>query len=96
MQFSVQNHTLLVIASDGASFEPQPVEYFRINGGERMDFVLNAVQPVGNYQIQVNGLPCDNKLGGQSKQIAYLHYEGAEDPPAVDALQNSFRPGCKF
>ncbi|XP_022097719.1 laccase-1-like isoform X2 [Acanthaster planci] len=86
MQFSVQNHTLLVIASDGGPFQPQAVEYFRINGGERMDFVLNTNQTVDNYQIQVIGLPCGNTV--PSKQIAYLRYDGANDPPAINELPN--------
>ncbi|XP_038045804.1 laccase-3-like [Patiria miniata] len=88
MQFSIQGHSMLVIASDGGSMQPLEVDYFRISGGERIDFVLSTDQPIDNYQIQVIGLPCTNEQGEPSKQIAYLRYMGANDLPTIDELPN--------
>ncbi|XP_071793343.1 uncharacterized protein [Asterias amurensis] len=84
MQFSVVSHSLLMIASDGASFEPLAVDYFRISSGERYDFVLTANQSIDNYEIQVVGLNCTNDAGGPTKQVAFLHYDGAAEAPAFD------------
>ncbi len=84
MQFSIQNHSLVMIASDGSYFQPQVVDYFRISSGERYDFILTANQPIDNYEIRVIGLPCRNVVGTPTKQIAYLHCHNASDVPATE------------
>uniref|UniRef100_A0A1I8JPE7 Plastocyanin-like domain-containing protein n=1 Tax=Macrostomum lignano TaxID=282301 RepID=A0A1I8JPE7_9PLAT len=58
---SVANHSLLVIATDGAPVVPIEVDSLIIYAGERFDFVLTADRPPGNYLLMVAGLAdCDS------------------------------------
>ncbi|XP_070174008.1 uncharacterized protein [Littorina saxatilis] len=91
IQVSVDNHTLMVIASDGSNFDPIVVDSFNIFAGERYDFVLithNFSQPI-NHWIRVRGLAdCSNK---KAHQVAVLRYEGA--PPGLPGLDTSYEAG---
>jgi FtsP/CotA-like multicopper oxidase with cupredoxin domain len=40
------NHTITIIAVDGALTEPYPAKGYIVNAGERVDFILEADQPV--------------------------------------------------
>eukprot|EP00105_Crassostrea_gigas_P038290 XP_019922438.1 PREDICTED: laccase-like [Crassostrea gigas] len=62
-RISVDGHVLTVIESDGYSIQPIIVESFVINPGERFDFQLEAIRPVGNDFIRE----------------AILRYDGAND-----------------
>lgn len=85
VQLSVQNHSLLVIASDGASFQPVEANSIMLSGGERYDFVLKADQPDNNYWIRFRGLgSCSDER--KVHQEAVLHYEGADEAlPEVES-----------
>ncbi|KAG1687825.1 Laccase-2 [Nymphon striatum] len=90
---SIDNHTILMIASDGNPFEPVEVDSFVSYAGERFDFILNATSQIGNYWIRLTGL-----LDGQnynSSQLAILKYEGAaeEDPKESIDYEFMYRPG---
>ncbi|XP_050335356.1 LOW QUALITY PROTEIN: uncharacterized protein LOC126762561 [Bactrocera neohumeralis] len=76
ISISIDNHELIVIASDGNDIEPVKVSKITLHGGERFDFVLHANQAVENYWIRVKGYNfCKiNRL----HQEAVLHYEGAK------------------
>lgn len=52
IRISVDQHPIMVIASDGYDLKPMMVESFIINPGERFDFLINATQSVGNYWIR--------------------------------------------
>ncbi|XP_053949626.1 uncharacterized protein LOC128857857 isoform X1 [Anastrepha ludens] len=75
ISLSIDNHELVVIASDGNDIEPVKVRKITLHGGERFDFVLHANQAVDNYWIRIKGHNfCKlNKL----HQEAILHYQGA-------------------
>ncbi|KAL7635203.1 UNVERIFIED_CONTAM: hypothetical protein RMT77_014189 [Armadillidium vulgare] len=74
IEISVQNHTLLVIASDVKSIQPLEVDSLVIFGGERFDFVINANQKPGTYFIKYKGLRrCEIS---SAHQVAVLRYEG--------------------
>ena len=91
IQFSVDNHTLMMIASDGSNFDPIVVDSFNIFPGERFDFVLIAHDTLlpQNYWIRVRGLAdCSVK---KSHQVAVLRYEGA--PPGLPASDTSYEAG---
>nr|KAG5688688.1 hypothetical protein BaRGS_014399 [Batillaria attramentaria] len=91
LQFSIDNHTLMVIASDGSSFDPIVVDSFNIFAGERFDFVLIAdkTTELKNYWIRVRGLAdCSVK---KSHQEAVLRYEGA--PQGLPELSRSYEAG---
>uniref|UniRef100_T1GHN8 Uncharacterized protein n=1 Tax=Megaselia scalaris TaxID=36166 RepID=T1GHN8_MEGSC len=55
-QIQVEDHTMVVIASDGFNVKPKIVDTLVINSGERYDFVVNANRPFGDYWIRVRGL----------------------------------------
>ena len=56
VEFSIDNHTLTVIASDGGLVEPVEVASLIIYAGERYDFVVDANQTSAtSYWIRVKG-----------------------------------------
>ncbi|XP_041471333.1 laccase-1-like [Lytechinus variegatus] len=72
---SVENHTLTIIASDGAYVQPQEVDALVIYEGERYDVVLNASQRNGfNYWMKFQEL-----YGGPvvNHGLAIIRYSGA-------------------
>ncbi|XP_067614892.1 uncharacterized protein Mco4 isoform X2 [Eurosta solidaginis] len=75
ISLSIDNHELVVIASDGNDIEPVKVRKITIHGGERFDFILHANQVVENYWLRVKGYNfcAMNKV----HQQAILHYQGA-------------------
>jgi L-ascorbate oxidase len=95
IEFSVDNHSILAIASDGNSLEPLEVTFLVTYAGERWDFIINADQEVGNYYIRARGLmDCDDRFTS-SFQMAVLHYQGApeENPRNVKVGYNHTRKG---
>ncbi|CAG5132069.1 unnamed protein product, partial [Candidula unifasciata] len=83
LELQIDNHTLMVIASDGSPVEPVSRQSFTIHAGERYDFVLatqNSSAP-RNYWIRVRGLK--NCALSNVSQTAILRYQGAGDqlPP---------------
>ncbi|XP_060075388.1 uncharacterized protein LOC132555065 [Ylistrum balloti] len=75
---SIDNHMLIVIASDGMDIEPVTVQSIIINPGERYDFLLSAYQSPSNYWIRAKTL----ELNLNHTAEAILHYVGAmnEEP----------------
>ncbi|KAI8129055.1 Laccase-14 [Lucilia cuprina] len=53
VSFSIDQHDLEIISSDGNDIEPIKVQKLILHSGERFDFVLNANREVGNYWIRV-------------------------------------------
>lgn len=47
----VENHSLLMIASDSFPFQPVSVDSFVSTSGERYDFVINANQIGGKRDL---------------------------------------------
>lgn len=72
-KFNITGHGFDIIAVSGAASERTPAQGFVMTSGERVDVILEANQPIGNYWINVMTL-----LGYNSPAI--LHYEGAPDP----------------
>lgn len=69
LQISIDDHSLNMIATDGAPFEKTEVESYIIYPGERFDFVVNASMAVKNYWIRFRGLAdCGEK---HTKQVGY-------------------------
>lgn len=82
IQLSIEDHDLLLIASDARPFEPFRVPSFIMFSGERYDFVLQTktetdIKDGGQYLIRAVGLG-DCKLT-EAKQMAVLKYEGHVD-----------------
>ncbi|XP_069163860.1 uncharacterized protein [Procambarus clarkii] len=90
---SVDDHKLVVIATDGQPILPYTTDSVVLYSGERFDVVLAADQPVDNYWIRFNGLiDCQPN---ECVQGAVLRYEGApeEDPAAILAYDPNYPPG---
>ncbi|XP_042224188.1 laccase-1-like [Homarus americanus] len=79
---SVDNHTLVPIATDGMPIQPIEVESLTIYGGERWDFVVTTSQSIATYWIRFQGmLDCDERFKS-AHQVAVLRYEGSEGFPS--------------
>uniref|UniRef100_A0A7G3ARV2 Putative multicopper oxidase n=1 Tax=Lutzomyia longipalpis TaxID=7200 RepID=A0A7G3ARV2_LUTLO len=94
MEMSIDNHTMLVIASDGSEIEPIEIDSLVSYAGERFDFVVHANQKPGNYWIRVKGLmDCDQRFTS-AHQVAILRYAGApEEEPKDCPTYDYVRPG---
>ncbi|GAB6019581.1 hypothetical protein CHUAL_001150 [Chamberlinius hualienensis] len=93
LQVSVDNHTMVVIATDGHPVEAIKVESLVIYAGERFDFVIIANQPVDNYWIRMRGLlDCDERFT-KATQVAVLHYNGAPDDHDPQGPTDYFQMG---
>ncbi|XP_034256148.1 laccase-like isoform X2 [Thrips palmi] len=89
LELSIDNHTLLVVASDGADVKPVRVDSLVSYAGERWDVVVEADQPVANYWLRMHGLlDCGPR---RAHEAAVLRYAGADPntepagpPPSYD------------
>lgn len=55
VEFSVENHRMLMISTDGNDIVPVLADSFFMTAGERFDFVLQANQQARSYWIRVRG-----------------------------------------
>ena len=92
-KFSIQDHPLTVVATDGSRIDSiTEVNYVIVNTGERFDVIVNANNSIGNYWIlaetleSVGGMPFNNPINTH-KAEAVLHYDGA---PAYDRRDPAF------
>ncbi|XP_044004077.1 laccase-1-like [Aphidius gifuensis] len=89
--FTIEGHSLKIIAQDGSHVLPQDVDTIITSAGERVDFIINAMENKKSYWIQVRGLgECEEK---KVQQFAILKYNGdrqdedTEQPDYVDGLE---------
>ncbi|KAI9579969.1 laccase-14 [Glossina fuscipes] len=76
IEFSIENHKMLMISADGNDIEPVYADKFFLLPGERFDFILDANQYSGNYWIRVRGYnECERE---NLYQGAVLHYRGSK------------------
>ena len=72
--FSISDHTLYVVSTDGYLTEPIEVDYIFIHAGERYDFLLKP-KTVEEANGTTNYLVSADKLdGGTIRGLAFLHY----------------------
>uniref|UniRef100_A0A1I8NIE0 Multicopper oxidase n=1 Tax=Musca domestica TaxID=7370 RepID=A0A1I8NIE0_MUSDO len=75
LEFSIENHRLLMVSTDGNDLQPVYADKFFMTSAERFDFILQANQYPGNYWIRVKGYnDCENL---NLYQGAVLHYRGS-------------------
>ncbi|KAH8311292.1 hypothetical protein KR044_005450, partial [Drosophila immigrans] len=75
VEFSIEQHKLLIISTDGNDIEPVLADGFFLTSAERFDFVLDANQYAKNYWIRVRGYErCEQR---NLYQGAVLSYRGA-------------------
>ncbi len=101
-KFSVDEHNLTVISTDGALIEPVEAQFIIIHTGERYDFLLKANKPrdnVNDYWIRAETLGVDlssrlpyTSLGNLAEAI--LHYNPAPAPRSTsyESIKNNSRP----
>jgi len=78
IEVSIDNHTLVVVSSDGSDLEPQETMSLVTYAGERYDIIVEMDQQIGNYWIRYRGLlDCDERFTS-AFQTAILHYQGAD------------------
>ena len=76
---SVDEHSLLMVASDGTPFRPIKVRSFVIHPGERYDFVLKANRKPSAYLLRAAGLlDCSNL---KAHAVAEVIYESQRSGP---------------
>ena len=93
IQFSIDNHTIIVIASDGNPFQPIELQSLNLFAGERYDFVLYTNNTVGSYWVRIRGEgDCNPK---EAFQQAILRYQGSveEEPIGTKGYDASNRTG---
>lgn len=86
-KFSIDEHKLIVVASDGHFIEPKEVDYIIIHTGERYDFLLNATGTRANYWIRAETLEFDMSSGmffNNHTAEAILHYIGEDPDPTTN------------
>uniref|UniRef100_A0A0P5ZF44 Multicopper oxidase n=1 Tax=Daphnia magna TaxID=35525 RepID=A0A0P5ZF44_9CRUS len=90
---SIDNHTLLIIASDGNPIQPVEVDSLVMTSGERFDFVLKADQVASSFWIRFRG-----NMDWNSKHIfqtAILRYENSPEvePDGIVTYETTSRNG---
>ena len=87
-RFSIDEHKLIVVATDGNFIEPDTVDYIIVHSGERYDFILNTTSDednVLNYWIRVETIEANGSGFLDHNTEAILHYDGAPVPnPATN------------
>lgn len=92
---SIDNHTLVVVSSDGSDLEPEEADSLVTYAGERFDVIVQMDQDIDNYWIRFRGLmDCDERFTS-AFQTAVLHYNGAAVgmPDGEPSYDNSSREG---
>ncbi|KAF8364743.1 hypothetical protein HHK36_033280 [Tetracentron sinense] len=85
--FSVAQHQLTVVGTDGAYIKPLTVDYLMITPGQTMDILLKANQPSSQYYMAASayssglGVPFDN-----TTTTAILQYKGNYTAPSSLSL----------
>ena len=87
-KFSVDEHNLTVITTDGSIIEPVEAQFIILHTGERYDFLLKANKPrenISDYWIRAETLESDLSSGPPYRSIgnlaeAILHYNPAPLP----------------
>lgn len=91
----MDNHTMVVVSSDGSDLEPEEATSLVTYAGERFDIIVQMDQPEDNYWIRYRGLmDCDERFTS-ALQLAVLHYEGADGglPDGEPTYENSVPEG---
>ncbi|THH03129.1 hypothetical protein EW145_g6506 [Phellinidium pouzarii] len=89
-QFSIDQHNLTIIETDGTETHPNTVDVITVEPGQRYSVIVTADKPVDNYWIRsipVGGDGNPTTDGGVNSAI--LRYDGAQDTdPNSTAVAN--------
>ncbi|KAJ4966958.1 hypothetical protein NE237_018807 [Protea cynaroides] len=84
MFFSIANHSLTVVGSDGAYLKPIKTAYIMITPGQTMDCLLKADQTLSHYYMAAKAYSAggDNVAYDNTTTTAIIQYEGSYTPPS--------------
>ena len=80
-RFSIEDHNLTVIATDGQFIEPETVDYIIIHSGERYDFLLKAKEEnelVSTQQFMIRAVTLRRFPNSSTIAPNYIEEESAE------------------
>ena len=102
-RFSIEDHKLIVIATDGQFIEPVTVDYIIIHSGERYDFLLKTkevLSGISHFMIRavtLNSTETSSYLEEQSAE-AILNYNNDDTPSSeyagIAARSQTVRERC--
>jgi FtsP/CotA-like multicopper oxidase with cupredoxin domain len=98
--FSIDNHKLRVIATDGHFVNPEPVDYIVVHSGERYDFIVDTFEDTERlFWIRAETLEQPGLTDRQHSARAVLYYANANAPDELDwrngySNVNSTRHSC--
>ncbi|KAK9504790.1 hypothetical protein O3M35_008975 [Rhynocoris fuscipes] len=87
LQISVDNHKLIMFASDTSTFEPIEVDSFMISAGERYDFVLNANETERCYWMRIRALGDCGEKKNKLHDGALICYDNETETDANSKLE---------
>ena len=99
-RFSINDHKLRVMGTDGYLVEPVEVDYIAIHSGERYDFLLEASQSSGDYWMKAETFEIHTESRMTPPYYSYnhtaeaiLHYSGLDKPRSTEyqSIPNSPR-----
>lgn len=80
-RFSIDDHKLILVATDGDMVEPIIADYVIVHSGERYDFILNTTgNNITNYWIRAETVESEANDFLDHMAEAILHYTGADVP----------------
>ena len=97
LKFSIDEHNLTVISTDGSLIEPIPTQFIILHTGERYDFILTANRPrsdVNDYWMRAETLELDLDSPGPPYPSrghvaeAILHYGDSISKPHSTVYQS--------
>lgn len=80
MRFSIDNHTMVVMANDFVPIHTYPAEFVTLGVGQRTDVVVKAELPPGSSVFMRSEISGTCSLGTNNQRIALaaIFYEGAD------------------
>ena len=101
-KFSIDEHNLTVMATDGSLIEPVVAQFVIIHIGERYDFLLKAIKPrqnVDNYWVRAETLAVNltselpySSLGQVAESILHYNPAPAPDSTSYESIKSSSIP----
>ncbi|KAJ4964890.1 hypothetical protein NE237_016739 [Protea cynaroides] len=83
MFFSIANHSLKVVGSDGGYLKPIKTAYIMITPGQTMDCLLKADQTLSHYYMAAKAYSsADGVAYNNSTTTAIIKYKGSYTPPS--------------
>ncbi|XP_003391661.2 PREDICTED: laccase-15-like, partial [Amphimedon queenslandica] len=83
-RFSIDRHTLTVIATDGQFVVPIEVDFIIIHSGERYDFLLQTKNDTSQNDYLIRVVTLEVNSDQESVAEAILHYDTGPYPKATD------------